>query len=357
MGKVYNLAVVPGDFIGKEVVEEEMKVLKIIAEQFGFAFKVTLYPHGGEYYIKTGELLSDSTLAELRGHDAIVFGAVGHPELQKGEVEKGILLKIRFGLDQYINLRPSKLYAGVDAPIRKIHPGLPDDYEITVVREGVGGLYKGIGSYDGVVARQEMNYTNAEVERILRYAYELARDKGQELILGFKSNVLEYVSAQQWQPMFEKMGKKIYPEVLAKYAHIDALNGPMLINSIPQESFVIVTGNMFGDVITDLTASLFGGMGVGASACINPYGTSMFEPIHGSSPKDYGKGTVSPVAAILSGVLMLKNLGEEKAAKKLELSVVNVLKQGKIPDFTINSGVPTKQQTQYIMEEIKKRTQ
>ncbi|MCK5061565.1 3-isopropylmalate dehydrogenase [Candidatus Parcubacteria bacterium] len=354
MKKIYNLAVMPGDFIGKEVVEEEMKVLEIIAEQFGFAFKRTHYPHGGEHYIKTGELLPCSILAELRDHDAIVFGAVGHPDLKKGEVEKGILLKIRFGLDQYINLRPSKLYAGVDAPIKKIHPHLPDGYEITVVREGVGGLYKGIGSYDGVIARQEMNYTNAEVERILRYAYELARDKRQILILGFKSNVLEYVSAQQWQPMFEKMGEKIYPEVSAHYAHIDALNGPMLISSIPKEPFVIVTGNMFGDVITDLTASLFGGMGVGASACINPYGTSMFEPLHGSSPKDYGKEVVSPVAAILSGALMLENLGETKAAEKLELSIANVLKQRKIPDFTVNSGVSTQQQTQYITTEIRK---
>jgi len=354
MKKVYNLAVMPGDFIGKEVVEEEMQVLEIIAKQFGFDLKLTHYPHGGEYYIKTGELLSDSILTELRDHDAIVFGAVGHPDLKRGEVERGILLKIRFSLDQYINLRPSKLYVGVDTPIKKLHPNLPDGYEITVVREGVGDLYKGIGSYDGVTARQEMNYTNAEVERALRYAYELARKKKQDLILGFKSNVLEFVSAQQWQPMFEKMGRDIYPEVSAKYAHIDALTGPMLIDTIPEKSFVIVTGNMFGDIITDLTASLFGGMGVGASACINPFGTSMFEPIHGSSPKDYGKGLVSPVAAILSGVLMLVTLGEKEAAEKLESSVVKVLKQGKIPDFTIKSGIPTKQQTQYVIEEVKK---
>lgn len=355
MEKIYNLAVMPGDFIGKEVVKEEMKVLEIIAEQFGFAFKITHYPHGGEHYVKTGELLSDSVLVELRDHDAIVFGAVGHPELKKGEVERGILLKIRFGLDQYINLRPSKLYAGVDAPIKMIYPDLPEDYEIIVVREGVGGLYKGIGSYDGVVARQEMNYTNAEVERALRYAYELARDKEQDLVLGFKSNVLEYVSAQQWQPMFEKMGENTYPEVSAKYAHIDALNGPDLVGIANKKSYVIVTGNMFGDMITDLLAFLFGGMGAGASACINPYGTSMFEPLHGSSPKDYGNGTVSPVAAILSGALMLEKLGEKEAAEKLESNIANVLKQRKIPDFTVNSGVSTQQQTQHIIKEVKKK--
>lgn len=358
----YNLAVMPGDFIGKEVVAEEMKVLGAVAKKYGFSLRTTHYPHGGEHYAKTKKLLTDSDIRELEGHDAIVFGAVGHPDLKRGEVERGILLKMRFDLGQYVNLRPSKLYAGVDTPIKKLHPDLPDSFELIVVREGTGGLYKGGGETvkeggEIVSASQVMHYTAEEVDRINRYAFELARTKAKggkpaPVTLALKSNVLLHVSADLWQPRFEAMARREFPDVPANYEHIDALNGPLLISNSPKDLGIIVTCNMFGDIITDLTSSLFGGMGVGASGCINPKGTSMFEPLHGSSPKDYGKGTVSPIAAILSGALMLENIGETDAARDLEGAVERVLAQGKIPNFTTASGVATKQQTEYVLEEI-----
>ncbi len=354
----YNIAVMPGDFIGKEVTPEAEKVLDSAASKYGFKLNRTNYPHGGEHYIATGELLTDSTIEELRGHDAIFFGAVGHPDLKKGEVERGILLKMRFDLDQYVNLRPSKLYAGVDAPIRKIHPDLENGSELIVVREGTAGLYKGNGGVEkdaeGNVTKawEVMEYTDKEVDRVCKYAFELARSKNLPITLAFKSNVLKNVSAELWQPRFEKMAEEEYSDVKSTYAHIDALNGPWLISSSPKDLGVIVTGNMFGDIITDLTASLYGGMGVGSSACINPEGTSMFEPLHGSSPNDYGKAVVSPIAAILSGALMLDHLGEREAAKGIETAVEAVLAEGSIPDMTINSGVPTPIQTRMVLEEF-----
>ena len=364
MGKTYRLAIMPGDFIGKEVVAEEMRVLEVLAKKFGLQYTTTHYPHGGEHYVKTGELLPDSVVRELKDHDAIVFGAVGHPNLIKGEVEQGILLKIRFDLDQYVNLRPAKLYRGVDVPIKKLHPSLPDGYELIVVREGTSDLYTGKGEVKKnqagsvVYATQIMEYTDLQVDRVDRYAFELARRKKSEtgkdypVVLGGKSNVLTNVFASLWQPRFEAMGKNEYPDVKIHYQHIDALNGPLLVSSSPEWFNIIVTGNMFGDIITDLTASLFGGMGVGASGCINPKGTSMFEPIHGSSPKDYGKGTVSPIAAILSGSLMLKEIGEEAAGIALEKAVETVLASGKIPNLTIHSGVSTREQADLIIKEL-----
>jgi len=197
-----------------------------------------------------------------------------------------------------------------------------------------------------------MEYTSAEVKRVCRYAYELAKEKGLPLTLGFKSNVLKNVSAELWQPIFEEMGREEFPDVPSNYAHIDALNGPWLISSSPKNLGVIVTGNMFGDIITDLTTSLYGGMGVGSSACINPAGTSMFEPIHGSSPDDYGNGTVSPIAAILSGGLMINHLGEREAAQGVETAVETVLASGRIPNMTTSSGVCTSRQTDMVLEEM-----
>lgn len=364
--KQHYIASMPGDFIGKEVVAEEWRVLEAVAQKYGFSFKVTHYPHSGEHFLKTGELLPDSVIRELKDHEAIAFGAVGHPEVEKRNVsvEQGILLKMRFDMGQYINLRPSKLYKGVDTPIRRIHPDLPNGYELIVVREGTGDLYKGKGSIetlpDGtIIAQQIMDYNSQEVDRAVRYAFELAREKGKEtggkpfpVTLGFKSNVLEYVSRGLWQPRFQQIAKEEYPDVPSNYGHIDAIAGPWLISQLQKEPWILLTGNMFGDIITDEITELFGGMGGGPSACINPKGTSMFEPIHGSSPKDYGKNNVSSIAAILAGALMLKNIGEKEAAKGLEAAVERVLAQGKIPNFTINSGVSTTQQTQYVLEEL-----
>lgn len=359
----YNLAVMPGDFIGKEVVEQEMRVLKVLEKNFDIEFKTTPYPHGGEHYVATGELLPDSILRELKEHDAIVFGAVGHPDLVKGEIEQGLLLKIRFDLDQYVNLRPAKIYKGLEVPIQKLHPDLPIGYELIVVREGTSGLYTGKGEIEEsgneiIRATQIMEYTAEQVDRINRYAFNLALRKWQEtkrdypVLLAGKSNVLSNVFGKLWQPRFEKMAAEEFPKLKTHYQHIDALNGPLLISSKPDWFNIVVTSNMFGDILTDLTASLFGGMGVGSSACINPEGTSMFEPIHGSSPKDYGKSIVSPIAAILSGSLMLKELGEMEAGLALENAVEKVVAAGKIPNFTIHSGVATEQQADFVIKEL-----
>ena len=196
-----------------------------------------------------------------------------------------------------------------------------------------------------------MDYTREEVERICRYAFKLAEQKGLPCTLGFKSNVLEYVSEQLWEPVFWEIAEE-FPTVKGQYYHIDALNGPRIISQSPEGLGVVVTGNMFGDVFTDLTSTLFGGMGVGSSACINPNGVSMFEPIHGSSPKDYGKGIVSPIAAMLSGAMMLENIGEIRAARAVNNAVERVFESGRIPNLTINSGVSTQKQTAMVLEEL-----
>ena len=370
----YNIANIPGDYCGKTNNVEGNLVLDKAAKIYGFKINRTEYPNGSEHCAKTGHVLSDSEIEEFRGHDAVYLTAVGgHPDVDKSLIETDLLLRTRFELDLYINERPSKLYPGVDAEIRKIHPNLPDGYEITVVREGVGGLYKGLGGIttlpDGtIVAQQIMDYNSQEVDRTVRYAFELSRRKGQELgvsplpvTLGFKSNVLEYVSKGLWEPRFFDIAKEEFPDVPADYQHIDALNGPVIINNeLPKNGWIIVTGNMFGDKISDLLNALFGGMGNGAAGCrcpegnprLNPRRVGMFEPVHGSSPKDYGKNVVSPIATILSGAMMLEDLGEVEAAQGIERAVWNALSSRKIPDLTTHSGVPTQQQTEYVLEEL-----
>jgi 3-isopropylmalate dehydrogenase len=372
MANEYNLAIMPGDFSGKEVTVENERVIDAAASKHGIKINKTRYPNGGEHYASTGEILSDETVQELKDQDAIVFGAVGHPKFKDGRIERGILLKLRFDLDQYINLRPSKLYPGVKAPIRKLHSDLEDGFELVVVREGTNGLYRGAGdvkrhpvSDEVIRAWEVMDYTRGDVERTCRYAFRLAKSKQRDgkpmpVTLGFKSNVLKNVSAQLWQPIFERIAKEEFPDVPANYLHIDALNGPCLISNSPKNLGVIVTGNMFGDILTDLTASLFGGMGVGSSGCIcpagtsemNPKGVSMFEPLHGSSPKDYGQGTVSPMAAILSSALMFDHLGERRIARDIEGAVEEVLASGKIPNLTTHSGVSTSRQTDMVLDEL-----
>lgn len=368
MGKEYNIAVMPGDFIGKEVTPEAQKVVQKAAEMCGFTLRTQHFPHGGEHYKKTNILLPDSVISEFQDFDAIFLGAVGHPEVESSLLEREVLLKIRFDLDQYINLRPSKLYPSVNAPFKLLHPHLPDGYQLITVREGVAGLYRHPGKIetreDGQrVATQIMEYTEADINRTNAYAFALADKMYQEgtpmpVILAGKSNVLKAVFGL-WKELFDETRKQyahIPSGVEGDYLHIDALIGPRLISKgqLPkgEHGFIVVTSNMFGDILTDLTAALAGGMGVGYSGCINPEGTSMFEPIHGSSPKDYGKHVVSPIAAILSGMLMLRELGEKQAADTIDTAVENVLKEGKIPDFTTESGVSTQQQTTYVLEDM-----
>jgi 3-isopropylmalate dehydrogenase len=314
----YRIAVIPGDGTGQEVVAEGLKVLNAIAGPANLKFDYVHYDLGGERYLKTGEVLPPSVLDELRQFKAIYLGAIGHPDVKPGILEKGILLKIRFELDQYVNLRPVVLYPGVDTPLKDKGP---DDINFVVVRENTEGLYVGAGGNlkygtpDEVAVQESIN-TRKGVDRCLKFAFELAqkRNRGKKLTLVAKTNVLTYAS-DLWERAFLAMAPQ-YPDVTTDYAHVDATCMWMVKN--PEWFDVLVTDNLFGDIITDLGAMVQGGMGVAAGGNINPEGVSMFEPIGGSAPKYTGLNKVNPIAAIAAGQMMLEYLGETKAAQAIE---------------------------------------
>ncbi len=314
----HRIAVIPGDGTGPEVVAEGVKVLKAVAAPAGIKYDFTYYDLGGERYLRTGETLPDSVLAELRQFDAIYLGAIGHPEVAPGILEKGILLRARFELDQYINLRPVILYPGVDTPLKDKGP---QDIDFMVVRENTEGLYVGAGGFhkhgtpDEVAVQTSIN-TRKGVDRCLKFAFELAqkRQKARKLTLVAKTNVLTYAS-DLWFRAFEAMAPR-YPEVATNYAHVDATCMWFVKN--PEWFDVVVTDNLFGDIITDLGAIIQGGMGVAAGGNLNPEGVSMFEPIGGSAPKYTGLQVVNPIAAIAAAQLMLEQLGEAGAAAAVE---------------------------------------
>jgi 3-isopropylmalate dehydrogenase len=325
MSKTYNIAVIGGDGTGPEVVREGIKVLDAAAKKFGFSINFNHYDYGGERYLRTGEVLPSNAVDEMKKHDAIFLGAIGHPDVKPGILEKGILLKLRFDLDQYINLRPIKLYPGVETPLKDKGP---EHIDYVVVRENTGDLYTGTGgiSMKGTpheVAVQTSVYNRFQVERCLRYAFELTRkrNKKKTLALCGKTNVLTYVY-DLWERAFHEIGEKEYPDIKREYYHVDATCMWMVKN--PEWFDVIVTGNMFGDIITDLGAITQGGMGIAAGGNINPNGVSMFEPIGGSAPKYTGMNVINPLAAIGAGMMMLEYLGEEKAAKAIEKAIMFV---------------------------------
>ena len=331
---MYKIAVIPGDGTGPEVVREGLKVLEHISEIFNIQFEFTHFNYGGEHYLKTGEVLPADALQTLRGFQAIYLGAIGHPEVKPGVLEQGILLSLRFGLDQYINLRPVKLYPNVETPLANKGP---DEIDFVVVRENTEGLYAGIGGFlkkgtPDEVAIQEMINTRKGVERCIRYAFEYTRrrNKGKKLTLCAKTNVLTYAH-DLWMRTFTEVAGE-YPDIQTDYAHVDATTMWMVKN--PEWFDVIVTTNMFGDIITDLGAMIQGGMGVAAGANINPDGVSMFEPIGGSAPKYTGKGIINPVAAILAVHMMLQALGEDRAADAVERSVIAAISKMK----SMNAG-------------------
>jgi len=329
---VYKIAVMPGDGTGPEVTAEAVKVLKTAADKFGFKIELTEFDFGGERYKRTGETLPDSGVEELRRFDSILLGAIGHPDVAPGILEKGILLKARFELDQYINLRPVKLYPGVETPLKGKGP---EDIDFVVVRENTGDAYTGTGGFTmkgtpQEVAVQSAVYNRFQVDRCLKYAFEYAqkhgkkaRGKGEKntLALSGKTNVLTYVY-DLWERAFHEMGQADYADIEREYYHVDATCMWFVKN--PEWFDVIVTGNMFGDIITDLGAMIQGGMGIAAGGNINPEGVSMFEPIGGSAPKYTGKGVINPLAAICSAQMMLETLGEEKAAEAIEQAVMFV---------------------------------
>jgi 3-isopropylmalate dehydrogenase len=321
---MYKIAVIPGDGTGPEVIREGLKVLDAVADKTSIKYEKIMYDVGGERYKKTGEVLPDSVLDELRTVDAIYLGAVGHPDVKPGILEKGLLLKLRFSLEQYINLRPVKLYPGVWTPIKDKGP---EDIDFVFVRENNEGLYVGEGEFINKgtpeeIAIQISRNSRRGVDRCLRYAFEYTRkrNKGKKLTLVGKTNVLTY-AFDLWERAFIEMGEE-YPDIKKDYAHVDATCMWMIKN--PEWFDVLVTDNMFGDIVTDLGAMIQGGMGIAAGGNINPEGVSMFEPIGGSAPKYTGKNVINPLAAICAGGMMLEVLGEQDAADRVEKAVISV---------------------------------
>ncbi len=326
MAHSYSIAVLPGDGTGPEVVAEGIKVLKAVAAVEGIKIDFTTYDFGGDRYLRTGEILPDTATDEMKKHHAMYLGAIGHPDVKPGVLEKGILLRLRFELDQYINLRPVKLYPNVETPLKDKGT---EHIDYVVIRENSGGVYTGLGgiTMKGTpheVAVQEMIYTRFQVERCLRYAFEFTRKRNKRKILALvgKTNVLTYVF-DLWERAFHEIGEKDYPDIKREYYHVDATCMWMVKN--PEWFDVLVTENMFGDIITDLGAITQGGMGIAAGGNINPQGVSMFEPIGGSAPKYTGMNIINPLAAIASAQMMLETLGEDAAAARIERGIVQTL--------------------------------
>src|SRR5437773_730306 len=326
--KSYNIAVIGGDGTGPEVVREAVKVLNVAAKKFDLKLNYTNYEIGGDRYIKTGEVLPDSVLGDLKKFPAILLGAIGHPDVKPGILEKGILLRTRFELEQYVNLRPVKLYDERFCPLKDKKP---EHIDFIVVRENNEGLYTGAGGFvfkgtANEVALQESVNTRRGVERCLRFAFDYTRKRNKEkkLTLSGKTNVLTY-AFDLWERAFHEVGQKDYPDIKRDYAHVDATTMWFVKN--PEWFDVIVTDNMFGDIITDLGAMVQGGMGIAAGGNIHPQGTSMFEPIGGSAPKYTGKGVINPLAAICAGQMMLDFLEETAAAKAIEDAVIKTVRE------------------------------
>ncbi|MBF0558613.1 MAG: 3-isopropylmalate dehydrogenase [Nitrospirae bacterium] len=336
MSAIYNIAVIPGDGTGPEVVAEGIKVLKSASAKFGFNLEFTTFDFGGERYLKTGETLPDSAVEEFRKFHSIYLGAIGHPDVKPGILETGILLKIRFALDQYINLRPVKLYPNVDTPLKDKGP---EDIDFVVIRENTGGIYTGHGGATRVgtqdeIATQLMVYDRRTVDRCLKYAFELKKMRNAKepkyadkpITLIHKRNVLTHCG-DLWYRAFEEMGAKHYPEIKRDYNHIDAANMWFVKN--PEWFDVAVTENLFGDIITDLGAMIQGGLGVASGGNINPEGVSMFEPMGGSAPKYKGRNVINPMAAIGAAMMMLDALGESKASQSIEKTMISVMQKMK----------------------------
>ncbi len=322
---MYKIAVIPGDGTGPEVIREGLKVLEAAGKKYKFQYEAKSFDFGGERYLRTGETLEDKEIEELRQYSAIYLGAIGHPEVKPGILETGILLKLRFSLGQYINLRPVKLYDEKFCPLKDKKP---EHIDFVVVRENSEGLYKGMGEFQNKGTKDEVaiqiSYnTRKAVERCIRYGFEYTRkrNKGKKLTLCGKTNVLTY-AWDLWERAFNEVAKE-YPDITTGYAHVDAATMWFVKN--PEWFDVIITDNMFGDIITDLGAMIQGGMGIAAGGNINPQGVSMFEPIGGSAPKYTGKNVINPLAAICALGMMLENIGEIEAARAVEDAVIRVV--------------------------------
>ena len=372
----YKIAVIPGDGIGPEVIREGLKVLHAVAEATPrLKFKFVEFPYGAEHYLKTKELVPEEGLKELSKMDAIYLGALGDPRVETGVLEQGVLLKLRFYFDQYINLRPVKLYPGVPCPLKDKGP---EDVNFYVVRENtedfyvaVGGRAKGKSKASHEVVRSiyqakfglDIDVDHDEIayqigvisrkgtERAIRYAFELARKKGKKRVTSVdKANVLTHIYSL-WREVFEQVAKE-YPDIETEFAFVDAVTMWFVKN--PEWYQVVVTPNMFGDIITDLGAMIQGGLGLAPGGNINPEGVSMFEPVHGSAPKHAGKNVANPLATILAGQMMLEHLGEDKVADRVEQAVIEVLREGKVRTYDIGGKSSTSDVGDAVVAKIEK---
>jgi len=371
-----KIAVIPGDGTGPELINEGVKVLRAAEDSTkNLSLDLEEFPFGADHYLETDELVTEEDLERIGKNDAIYLGALGDPRVEAGVLEKGILLKIRFYFDQYINLRPIKLYPNVSCPLAGKGP---EDIDFYVVRENTEDFYAGIGGrlnegkneqeltlsrslyeskfdLDVDVEGDELAYQIGVVskkgtERAVRFAFELAEDKGHERVTSVdKANVLSDCYGL-WREVFEEVSED-YPGMETEFSYVDAIN--MWLVKQPEYYQTIVTPNMFGDIITDLGAMIQGGLGLAPGGNINPNGVSMFEPIHGSAPKHAGKNKADPIATILAGKMMLNQLGEEKAADKIEKAVEEVLREGEVRTYDLNGDSTTSEVGDAVAEKVR----
>jgi len=362
MSMKYKVPVIPGDGIGPEIIAEGQKVLEAAADKHGFSLEWIEYPLGAEHYLKTGELVSEETLKELNGYRAIYLGAIGDPRVKPGVLEKGVLLTMRFYLDQYVNLRPVKLLKGVWTPLKDKGP---EDIDFTVVRENTEDFYIGIGSRarrgkshaDFDVRRrmynikfgldiesdsEEIAYQIGEVSqegcrRVIKYAFDLSLKREKQVSSVDKANVLSDIYGF-WREVFLDVAKG-YPQVKHDFNFVDAITMWFVKN--PEWFDVVVAPNMFGDIITDLGAMIQGGLGLAPGANLNPEGTSMFEPIHGSAPKYKGQNKVNPIATIWAGAMLLEHLGQDAAAADVVAAIERNLFEGRIKTYDLGGSSTT----------------
>ncbi len=349
----YRIGVIPGDGIGPEVVKEGLKVLAAAATVEGFQYELVEYPWSCAYYHDTGQIMPESTLDEYRTLDAILFGAVGDPRVKGGTAERAIIFTLRFGLDLYVNLRPITL---LDAKLCPLKDKTPEDVDLVVVRENTEDAYTAIGGQlrrgqPGEVAIAEMIFTRMGVERVIRYGFELARKRNgkKHLTVVDKSNAIGAMDI--WRRVLAEVGEE-YPDISTSAIYVDA--ACLYLVERPEIFDVIVTSNLFGDIITDLGAAIQGGMGAAASGNINPGKTSMFEPIHGSAPDIAGKSIASPIATILATAMLLEHLGEHRGAERINTAIRQSVIDGSIPTLDASSGIPTAVQGDIIAAGVAK---
>lgn len=351
----YSIACIPGDGIGPEVIAAGKQVLRAAQElDGGFELRFEEFPWGCEYYLQHGEMMPKDGLKTLAGHDAIYLGAVGFPTVPDHISLWGLLLPIRQGFDQYVNLRPIKLFPGVSCPLKNKGP---EDIDFVCIRENTEGEYAGLGGRfrqgtpDEVVVQTGM-FTRKGVERVIRYAFELAMQRPRkELVSATKSNALNY-SMVFWDEVFWAVARE-YPEVKASQWHTDALSAQFVRR--PEAFSVVVASNLFGDILTDLAGALQGSLGIPAGGNINPERKhpSMFEPIHGSAPKYAGKGVANPIAAIWSGAMMLEFLGEKDAGDRIMRAMMSVTAEGRVLTPDLGGTASTSQVAEEIASKLR----